>query len=197
METHRATTAVSASSRNRLVNVTGCQPEPFSRVNTRPEWTHDVVCVTAGHDADRLRKLARGLYLSGQRRWHFVNESAARRNKTVDALVEMAVYAADFVTGKGSEELVRAACLRTLAPRLADPGARRIFMESREGRDGVDRQLLHSLLAARDVTYQHLPPHGECGLWVPDAIAWSYGAGGRWREKISPLVANVEDIGSL
>lgn len=158
-----------------------------------------LVCAVsaAEHDADRLRKLARGLCLSGQRRWHFVNESAARRNKIIDELLEMAVCAAEIVTGKGSEELVRAACLRTLAPRLADLGARRIFIESREGRDGADRQVLHPLLAARDVSYQHLPPHGECGLWVADAIAWSYGAGGRWREKISPLVANVDDIGSL
>jgi hypothetical protein len=41
--------------------------------------------------------------------------------------------------------------------------------------------------------YEHLKPHEEPLLWVPDAVAWCYGNGGDWRRRVAPLVARSVD----
>jgi hypothetical protein len=55
--------------------------------------------------------------------------------------------------------------------------------------DRRDRQGVHLVLEALDVhgqmIYEHLRPFEEPLLWIPDAIAWAWGAGGDWRRRIS------------
>lgn len=38
------------------------------------------------------------------------------------------------------------------------------------------------------LTYEHMRPHEEPILWVSDAVAWAYGAGGDWRRRVTPAV---------
>jgi hypothetical protein len=48
-----------------------------------------------------------------------------------------------------------------------------------------------------DFSCEHLQPHQEPALWIPDAVAWSHGAGGVWRARVSPLVECVVDLGQV
>lgn len=45
-----------------------------------------------------------------------------------------------------------------------------------------------------ELAYEHLRPHEDPALWIPDAVAWCFGAGGDWRRRISALVEDVVPI---
>jgi len=65
----------------------------------------------------------------------------------------------------------------------------RLIIESREGRDDLDRQVLIDQLRRHHhggavFDYDHLPPHGDPLLWIADALAGCSSAGGEWRGRI-------------
>ena len=80
---------------------------------------------------------------------------------------------------------------------LLNRGVQRLIIESRQGRDQRDRQVLVEELGRLDrpqpLRYMHLPPHGDPLLWVADALAWSHSAGGAWRARIADITA-AEDV---
>ncbi|MFY2860459.1 hypothetical protein ACOJVU_11880 [Mycobacterium sp. THU-M104] len=154
------------------------------------------VAVVADGDVDSLRRLARSLCLPGQRRWHFVHERVSRRRQIVDALVSNASTTALVFHGKGDETTVRAESFRRMVRLLLDRNVTRLVIESREGRDHLDRQVLVGELREQSAGfgYDHMPAHSDPLLWVADAVAWCSSAGGVWAERIHPLVAHLERV---
>ena len=155
-----------------------------------------VAVVVAEHDADQLRKLARSLRVRGQERWHFTKEKPSRRAQILTVLLSTGLCTAEVALGKGPERMVRARCMAALGPSLTRTGSRRIVIESRAGRDDQDRRVLQPLLAGAGVMYEHQPPRADPCLWWADAVAWSYGYGGTWRERLQPLISTVHDVGA-
>lgn len=51
-------------------------------------------------------------------------------------------------------------------------------------------------LAPARLTYAHLGPNEEPLLWIADAVAWAYGAGGNWRQRTRELVEQVKEVDS-
>jgi hypothetical protein len=102
-------------------------------------------------------------------------------NVDVDALRRLALY-----HGQGRDTEIRADGFRRMVQPLLDRGVTRLIIESREGRDELDRQVLVGQLRRRSYAflYDHMPPHGDPLLWIADALAWCSSAGGRWHERI-------------
>jgi hypothetical protein len=151
-------------------------------------------------DLDEVRKLARSLCLPGQARWHFKSESDRRRRLIIDQIIRCDAIRATLYVAKGLEIPARRMCLTTLVFDLIDQKASRLIIESQEGQDPRDRgTILDALHAAGgELNYAHLRPHLDAALWVPDAIAWAYGAGGQWRrQRVQPAVDLVREIGRL
>jgi len=98
--------------------------------------------------------------------------------------------------GRGDEIEVRRRCLTVLAGDLAMLRGERIVIESREGRDEHDRRALYAALRGNPVTYEHLVASEDPGLRFADALAWAYGAGGRWRDRVMPVIDAVRDVGT-
>lgn len=157
---------------------------------------HIGVIVVDDRDVHALRRLVRSLCLPGQRRWHFVNERASRRRQIVAALTESGQVAALMFHGQGDEAAIRAKSFRRMVTPLLERCVTRLVIESREGRDHLDRQALLGELRGRPAAfgYDHMPPHGDPLLWVADAVAWCSSAGGVWRARIEPLVVLTQDI---
>ncbi len=157
---------------------------------------HVCVAVVANGDVDSLRRLVRSFCLPGQRRWHFVHERDSRRRQIIDALTVTGQVTALIFHGKGRDAEIRANCFQRMVQPLLDRNVTRLVIESREGRDDLDRQVLISQL--RDCPeafgYDHMPPHGDPLLWIADAIAWCSSAGGAWRERIDPIVVVSQDV---
>ncbi len=154
------------------------------------------VAVVADGDLDALRRMVRSFCLPGQRRWHFVHERDSRRRQIVDALAATGQVSALVFHGKGRDTEIRAESFHQMVEPLVDRRVTRLIIESRQGRDDLDRQVLISQLRGRRgaFSYDHMPPHGDPLLWIADALAWCSSAGGAWRQRIDPMIAASRNV---
>ncbi len=144
-----------------------------------------------------LRKQMRALLLPGQRELHISKEREGRRKKIADAVagmaVEVHVYSRQCPTRSRASVEARRACLSQLTTDLLARGARRMVLDSRESQDADDRHTIQTVLgghpSATGLVYEHLNSRSEELLWIADICAWCYGAGGQWRQRISPVIA--------
>lgn len=133
-----------------------------------------------------VRKVVRGALLGSQRRIHFVDERVDRRRQLLDLFcgLPLGVVAYRSVHAPTRQEpAVRSALLVVMVDDIVGEGATRLVLESREGRDQLDRRVIHRrLLPQTDsaLTYEHLRPTEDPILWVADAYAWTAGAGADW-----------------
>ena len=156
---------------------------------------HVCVVVVANGDVDALRRVVRSFCLPGQRRWHFVHERDSRRRQIIEALVTSGQVTALIYYGKGRDTQIRAESFRRMVRPLLDRSVTRLIIESREGRDALDRQVLVGQLrryGENGFGYDHMPPHGDPLLWVADALAWCSSAGGPWRERIEAITTSQD-----
>lgn len=147
------------------------------------------------------RTLLRALQQGAQPRIHFQSESDPRRRKIIAELTAAGLRTRIYV-GRGRNEVVRQVCLQRLMGDLLSAGAQRLVLETRgRPRDLADLRTIRTVLGSRPRTagpaYGHLHAYQEPLLWVPDAIAWCYGAGGDWRRRVSPLLDAVIDLGAV
>jgi hypothetical protein len=152
------------------------------------------VVVVANGDVDALRRLVRSFCLPGQRRWHFVHERDSRRRQILDAILASGQATALIYYGKGRDTEIRAESFRRMVDPLIDRNVVRLIIESREGRDDLDRQVLVGHLRGRpdSFLYDHMPPHGDPLLWIADALAWCSSAGGPWQERIDAITTSQD-----
>jgi hypothetical protein len=155
---------------------------------------HVCVVVVANGDVDALRRLVRSFCLPGQRRWHFVHERDSRRRQILDAILASGQATALIYYGKGRDTEIRAESFRRMVDPLIDRNVVRLIVESREGRDDLDRQVLVGQLRSRPdaFLYDHMPPHGDPLLWIADALAWCSSAGGPWQERIDAITISQD-----
>ncbi len=147
----------------------------------------------------RVRKLLRGLLLPGQRELHFKKETPARWKTIISALVaarvEVNIYTQDCRAG---DEAARQECVRRLTDDLLDLRAVRVVLDSRDDRDRHDKLTIRRALGKRPrdtcLVYEHVSSTQEQILWVSDAVAWCFGAGGDWLRRVQPVVGGVIDL---
>jgi hypothetical protein len=149
--------------------------QAFVDESARGSSYHVCVAVIANGDVDALRRLVRSFCLPGQRRWHFVNERDSRRRQIIDAVVTTGQVSALAYYGKGRDNEIRAESFRRMVQPLLERRVTRLIIESREGRDDLDRRVLIDQLRHHGDAgfgYDHLPPHGDPLLWIADAVGW-------------------------
>ncbi|WP_326955884.1 hypothetical protein [Amycolatopsis sp. NBC_01286] len=158
-----------------------------------------LLCATVvepAHLTSTRRALA-PLLLRGARELHFKKEKEPRRRMLIDRIAALPVSARLYLaecTPK-TEEAARQRCIEHLAEDLLVLRAHRLVLDSRDHRDGHDRRTLQLALGVRpsktELTYEHVDSTAEPLLWISDAVAWCFGAGGGWRRRANPLVAEV------
>lgn len=162
--------------------------------------TYIVCAVTvSSSDLGAARTALRSLRARGQRRIHFSTESDQRRRQLLKEMSTLKLTSTIYVAKHRDEIAARAAILATAAVDLHGSGVTRLVLEAREGQDKRDRATLYSALGPHpnpEFNYTHHKPAGEPLLWVPDAVAWAWGRGGRWRQRVNELqlVAAVRTI---
>jgi len=141
---------------------------------------------------DLTRTALRRLVKPGQRRTHFKKEGDPRRREIVARLHELGLRAMVWTCVHKDDVVVRQMCLAAVAVRLAELGVAYFVVESCKHQDSLDRATLAEVLGKNsELTYGHLRPVEDPILWVSDAIAWCYGAGGDWRRRVSGLLDEV------
>ncbi|MCI4063069.1 hypothetical protein MRQ36_10960 [Micromonospora sp. R77] len=150
-------------------------------------------------DVVGVRREVRKLILPGQRRIHFHKERDDRRVQILTALRPLGVRVTIYdATSYRSVKAARDACLVALVADLAKIAAARLVLEQDDSTHKADRDLLFREVRlagiADQLRYDHMRAHEECLLAIPDAVAWSWAKGGRWRAAVRPIVAEVREV---
>jgi hypothetical protein len=142
------------------------------------------------------RSMMRSLSVAGARKVHFKHERDTIKKDIAAALVAAKVRTRVYI-GNGHPDVVRAHGLLVATRDLAATGLRRLVLDTRS-QDGnhADRRIIRAALLDTNgepdtVSYVHMRSHEEPALWIADAIAWCYGAGGDWRRRVEPIVEAV------
>ncbi|MGQ0631222.1 MAG: hypothetical protein ACT4P1_09265 [Sporichthyaceae bacterium] len=155
-----------------------------------------VAAVVAPRDLAAVRATMRGLCMKGQSRVHFTKERTSRRGEIISAIcgsaVVLDIYDASAIA---DEKLARRACLQRLAAELGRIDGQRLVLEQDDSLVAFDQGVLYSAVRQEGLvdllSYEHLPARSEPLLWVADAAAWCWTHGGRWKDRIRPLVRGV------
>ncbi|RJQ77247.1 hypothetical protein D5S17_16215 [Pseudonocardiaceae bacterium YIM PH 21723] len=143
-----------------------------------------------------VRVALRALTKSGQRCVHMKTEGDSRRRAILSELNGLGLTASVWLCRHGKDEVARQACLEGLVPGMLDAGVVRLVLESDETKDRQDRKAISSLLrkAGRPMFFEHLRSYEDPALWVSDAIAWAFGAGGDWRRRVAAMIEQVQEM---
>ena len=159
-----------------------------------------VASVHVGTEVAQLRGVVRELLLPNQRFLHMKNERDSRKRQIAAALVAAGVQATVYRAGQGydTEKQRRRACLEALVKDCADGSHTVVTLDQDESLSRWDNQQLIELVRAagcrETMQYQHAPARSELLLAVPDAIAWCWAKGGRWRQLIAAAVTEVREV---
>ncbi|WP_431875228.1 hypothetical protein [Amycolatopsis sacchari] len=142
------------------------------------------------------RKQLSALLLPGQRELHFKAEKPPRRRLLADRIagLPLATHIYETTSTPKTEEQDRQRCLEQAFHHLVELGAHRVVLDSRDHRDIHDRTTIYRTLGQHpktELAHHHLNSASAPLLWVPDAVAWCYGAGGDWRRRVMPVISKV------
>lgn len=147
--------------------------------------------------AGELRRSVNGLLMSGERRLHLQRESKRRRRQILEDIagldLDATVYVANHRDGR-SAEVARTDCLEQIVVDLQAAGTdTQLFIERREGADHRDRSTIIARRARTPLlNFEHLDPHADPLLWLPDCLAWAVGARGDWAKRVANAVRVAE-----
>jgi hypothetical protein len=171
--------------------------EVFIDESRRSDYLLAAVAVDS-RDLKAMRAATRRLLLPRERRLHFAKETASRRRGLLDQMARQGCAVGIFVC-RSPDRVARALLLEAVVSKHRQE-LRRLVLESRAERDVIDqRQLIATRLSGlfpHNATFEHLLPYEEPLLWIADAAAWAWGAGGDWRRRADPMIAEVVRIGA-
>jgi hypothetical protein len=147
-------------------------------------------------DLDRaIRQLTR----PGQRRIHFKTERDSSRRTILAKLSALEISVHVYLAEGLPDKIARPLLLEAVVADLAASRATRLMIERDESLVDADRRTIRSALIANDyvhdLVYEHRAPVDYAMLWVSDAVAWCYQAGGDWIRRAEPLVTGTTRIG--
>nr|WP_229715266.1 hypothetical protein [Subtercola lobariae] len=89
--------------------------------------------------------------------------------------------------------------MNELVKDLAESRASRLVIERDDSLVSADRRMIRTALETHNyvehLSYAHVSPSDEPLLWVSDAVAWCFQAGGDWVRRASPLVRGHTKLG--
>lgn len=131
------------------------------------------------------------------RRVHFHNESPKRRAALLMSFADLPISTQVVVCRRRrgvTEFNARAACLTAIVEMLQRVEVARVVIESRQD-DRSDVGVIERVRKREPpLVFEHRRGVEEPLLWLADGITWAVGAGGRWREIVSPIVAGISTI---
>ncbi|HEX7321541.1 MAG TPA: hypothetical protein VF299_01200 [Mycobacterium sp.] len=154
-----------------------------------------VAAVVLGEDLTAARAVVQDLLKPGQHHLHMKDEADGRKETIAKALAAAGLRATVYDAGRWHRTQIhaRAACLSALVEDLAASNLETlIVLDQDETIMHADRQLLYR--AVRDtgsestLRYEHRRAVTEQLLGIPDAFAWCWAKGGRWRTHIRPVI---------
>src|SRR5262249_61423785 len=96
------------------------------------------------------------------------------------------------------QERARQGSLDRMVTDLVTIGGHRLVLDSRQESDRHDEVTIRAVLGNRPretgLSYEHVDSAHELLLGVADVVGWCYGAGGDWRRRVAPVIAELRDL---
>src|SRR5262249_48645322 len=96
------------------------------------------------------------------------------------------------------QERARQGCLDRMVTDMVKVGGHRLVLDSRQESDRHDEGTIRAVLGTRPretgLTYEHVDSRHELLLGGADVVGWGYGAGGDWRRRVAPVIAELCDL---
>lgn len=153
------------------------------------------VLVEARHLAEVRRETAE--LADSRTRLHFHEELNSKRRVALEAFATMPVSVHVVVCHRQhgvTEFRAREACLSAVVQLLQSQTVPRLTIESRQDDRDDQRTIARSRLSAPPLVFDHRRSVREPLLWIADAIAWAYGAGGVWLPLVRPIINDVTEL---
>lgn len=160
-----------------------------------PRYLMGCVLVEARHLAS-LRVNVEGLVLTGGR-VHFHNESSPRRRELLAQFADCPISAFVVVCHRNhgvTEFSARELCLSAIVERLQLDAVPHLVLESRHDDREDHRTILRARQPQPTLVWEHRLGAEEPLLWIADGITWAVGAGGSWRQLISPILRDLIEL---
>ncbi|WP_138067683.1 hypothetical protein [Cellulomonas rhizosphaerae] len=153
-----------------------------------------VAASVLSRDVAALRRAMRSHLRSGQRSIHFAKESDITRAAVIATITRSQVAATVYRAPILRDELgAREVCVRAAARDARRADARLMVFDQDDSLLVHDRRWLFQELGPAGVRYEHQHRHGDPLLWIPDAVAWAWRRGGRWRLAVAGTVVREVD----
>lgn len=153
---------------------------------------------TQPRNSTQSEKQLRALLLPGQSRFHFKKERDSRRRALLSQFARLELRVVVYVARDVHAKVGRDRCIDSVIDDMIAATAERIYFEQDVSLVTVDRRRIRERIAlhgaAGTISYDHVAPHQYPLLWVSDAVAWCYQAGGDWVRRVSPLVSAVKQV---
>lgn len=173
---------------------------PHSRVfvdESKAKGCYVAATAVVPGEATAIIKAPRQLTRAGQERIHFKKESDSSRRKLLSQVCMLELSVAVYATKDLSDKEAREWCLIALATDAAEVEVDLLMLERDESLVKADKRILRETLvrlSCRTLRCDHAMPTAHPVLWVRDAVAWCYQAGGDWWRRAQPLVSEVRKL---
>jgi hypothetical protein len=142
------------------------------------------------------RKAMRGVLMARESRVHFCTERDSRRRWILARICELDITVRIYAANSEGEHARK----RLMEMMLKDVLARNVVRLVLDSRDPAGNTRDRAVIAracgpSPQLVYDHLYSRSDPILWISDAAAWSFGAGGDWRRRIEPVIEEVVRIG--
>lgn len=103
-----------------------------------------------------------------------------------------------YVMRGARDTVARPLLFRELVDDLVDASALDVVIERDASVEQSDRRVIYARLAERGkqgtISYVHRNRREQPMLWIPDAVAWCYQAGGVWPAKVATIIDEVIEV---
>lgn len=148
-------------------------------------------------DVAPLEREIRALRHGGRSSIHF-NSEGNRRDLLLRRFSEMDVRVSLYMMRGAKDRVARPALLSQLVGDLVTSRASEVIIERDASLEQADRRIIRERLehldAIGDLRYSHVGRSDEPLLWIADAVAWCFQAGGQWPKKVAGIVGEVTEL---
>ena len=158
--------------------------------------TYLIVMILIGDEnLVRTRKSVRNFAKKNRKNLHMFHATPGFKNKVLNEVMgyDYEIVIIEDLNFRYRKYLSRQICLRSAFEYAAQIDVDRIVLDrsSSQEKDLITYKKSSRKFPTLPENLHHIASRQEPLLWLPDIFAWSYGAGGLWREKIDHKISHI------
>ncbi len=147
---------------------------------------------------DKIRKSIRKFAKRNRKNLHMFHATPGFKNRVLKEVMSyyLQIVIVEDLNFRYRKYLSRQICLRSAFEFASEMDVDRIVLDrsSSQHKDLITYKKSSRKFPTLPENLHHIPSRQEPLLWLPDIFAWSYGAGGIWRERIDEKISFIKRV---